>query len=439
MSGLGGIFAFLLAGVITVSFLRWGGARDRRFLAGLFLAGFLVRAALSLALDVASWKATGSGPRITGKVEGWFLGVQDRTRGFLRLGDSDYHSERAWAYAEYARGNREPVVLYRIQETGWNLYPLLMGAFYYLFGFSPFSVKLLNAIAGALLGPVIFGIASRWGLASAGRLAALGVTLWPSLVLWSLSNLKDPLFLLCTALLFYAVSVVETTPSWRRRLVWGAGGMLLFRLHLDFGRPEFSWVLAVLLVAALFVRWARRRPWAWAIPIGALFLTAPLLRPRVEALLIAACSRHLHSVQSTGIVYHYLPDRFYAHLGVTNGSSAATAEAGDILRALPSALFRFLMEPLPWRTSDLMTLMVLPQMVLWYEMLPFAFWGIVRAQAPPIGHLWLTATLSVWSVMMALSLGGIGTLLRARDMVIPFFLLYAAIGMQRVFRPLWSS
>lgn len=428
MTGLGGFFIFVLATAVTAAFFCWGGARDRRFLAGLFLTGFLLRVVFSLSLDFTSGKVMGSWPAITGAADGWFLGVRDQTRGFLSLGDSDYYSERAWAYAQFARGSREPVILYRVQETGWNPYPVLMGAFYYVFGFSPFSVKFLNALFGALLGPVLFGLIRRWGMPEAARLAALLVSLWPSLVLWSISNLKDPLFFLCTALLFYGAAMMEGSCSWRRRGVILTASGIVFYLHVYFDRPEFSWVLVVLLTFPLFARWAKRRSWFWIVPAAgcAGFL---LLLPRVEAALALAYQRHLAYVYSTGIVYRYLPDRFYEPFNVWNGSVAMQPGMWDMLMSFPKAVFHFLIEPFPSRTSDSLTLFALPQTVLWYELLPFAFWGMFRARiGAPVSHLWLVLTLCVWTAMMALSMGNIGTLFRARDMLTPFVLLYAAIG-----------
>ena len=81
--------------------------------------------------------------------------------------------------------------------------------------------------------------------------------------------------------------------------------------------------------------------------------------------------------------------------------------------------------------GDLFTLMVGPQMILWYFILLCAAWGMwVGLKRYPQGTPFLLITAAAWSVAGGLAAGNVGLVFRVRDMVTPFFLIFSSIGIQ---------
>jgi len=434
----GAVFMLTVAGITSWVVYRCTPDQARVFLTRLFLAGFLIRVVLSVGLDLGSWYVEKSLPRkMAPAVQGWSLGIEDKTRDYLRLGDSDYYSNRAYAISEFARGSSEPVVLYRVQEYGWNLYPFLMGWFYYTFGFSPFAVKWINAFIGALLGLAIYVLGrqlfhqekiARWG--------AILVAFFPSLIFWSATNLKDPSFFLLTALLFIiGIRLQSERPGWKF-LMEMILLVVLLKVHLGMNRSACSWVLAAcwaisfLWSRLLVVRWRRGPAFVLLLPLLAL----PFLPwKRFANVHLLGVQRHLSYTLGTGMIYHYLPEKFYRLVEFpVDQIPWAELSMPRFLIYLPKALFHYLLEPLPLqRTVDWLSAAVMPQMIIWYLLSPFMLTGIARSlrEGQVARAFFPLATVIGWILLGGISMGNVGTLFRVRDMVTPFLLLYASAGL----------
>ena len=436
----GTLFILLLSGIFLLILRRCSAPEDRRFVTGLFVAGLLARMALSVGLDIGSRLAEGEGPARLGPVHGWELNIRDRTRSYLKLGDSDFYSDRAYALAEYARGGREAVLLVSMKKPRPHGYLYAMGSFYYLFGFSPISVKFLNCLIGALMGPLLFFLAQacfdRW----VGRVSSLLVTFLPSLMLWSASNLKDPVFITLTTFLFLLLIKIQLarTPWQGLRCValLVPAALIHMTLRSDTG---FSW--ALLGCAALCYVLARIH-WLGRLGIGAAagWLIASRWTQFFEKVAFAFY-RHLGNVDAVStpnsMTYHYLPAPFYVG-GVDIFAEAAKMRTDfpAILTTLGKAVSHYLLEPTPARMGTSSLVMIHPQMMVWYALLPFAVVGTFLSFGRNFRRSgFLAATLAVWILIGALASGNIGLLFRVRDMVTPFIIVVAVAGLCWCLRP----
>jgi len=239
----GGVFVLLLGAGTCAALGRWAAPEDRAFLVRLFLVAFLLRVGASVCFDALSWRIEGRPPTRWAAPHVWDLGMSDRSRAFLRLGDSDYNSERGYSLAYYAAGNRAFTVLQRITRYGDHAYLHVIGWFYYTFGFSPFSVKWLNGWFGALHVIALFYLAQACFQSRIARCAAGLAACFPTLVVWSASNLKDPLLYLLVALLLLLFARLRAGPRLRHRIACGCAFGAVFRAAQGFGREE--WNLAV--------------------------------------------------------------------------------------------------------------------------------------------------------------------------------------------------
>lgn len=427
----GGFFILLSAALLSIFLWRKGGPQDRRFLATLFLSGFLLRVALSAGLDLLAWQLRGEPPfSLSPSPQGGTIAM-DASRSALRMFDSDDYSERGHAMAEFARGRANPIhMAYLGNRYGWNAYLYAIGGFYYLFGFSPVSVKWINALLGALLGPAVFllGRACFRSLGTA-RCAALLTAFFPSLVLWSLSNMKEPLLTLVTLLLLLLLSRLSLEKRRGRALGYGAGAVTLLLLHASLRFPVYTLALAASWGMAAWIR-ARQPRVQRALILLALLAGAWVARPVLHRWLVGAFLSHARFLEAQGNGYRILPDPYYTEEGRLRMSRGdMDLSPGNLLAWSGKALFHYLGEPLPRRMDNPMNLLFYPQMVVWYCMLGFALWGAF------CGLLWfreralfLILCLTAWLIIGALTNGNVGTAFRFRDMLSPLILLLGCFG-----------
>lgn len=436
----GTLFILLLAGILLLVLRRCSAPEDRRFVAWLFAAGLLARMALSLGLDVGSRLAEGEWPARLGPVHGWELNIRDRTRSYLKLGDSDFYSDRAYSLAEYARGGREAVLLVSMKKPRPHGYLYAMGSFYYLFGFSPISVKFLNCLIGALLGPLVFFLAQacfdRW----VGRVSSFLVTFLPSLMLWSASNLKDPIFITLTTFLFLLLVKIQQAETPWKALRCAALAVPTALLHMTLRSDTgFSWALlgcAALCYVLARIHW----PGRIILAAGAGWLVAARWSQLFEKVAFAFY-RHLGNVDTVStpnsMTYRYLPPAFY--VGGVDIFAEASKMRDNIplfLSTLGKAVGHYLLEPTPARMGAASMAMVHPQMVVWYALLPFALVGALLSFGGNFRRSgFLAATLAVWILIGSLACGNVGLVFRVRDMVTPFVIIVAAAGLCRWLRP----
>lgn len=155
-------------------------------------------------------------------------------------------------------------------------YPALLGAAYAIFGASPLTAMLLNALMGALLVVGVHACALRWASLGRARLAALAVALHPTLILYTAAVMTEAaaasLLVLLTS---YALFLRDSARGWPFRVALGALGALLVLI-----RPQLLPMLPLLGAVAVSVPAEAGRSRAWLLR----------LRGAAEVLLVAlAC------------------------------------------------------------------------------------------------------------------------------------------------------
>ena len=384
---------------------------------------------LSVGLDLGSWIVQGQRPVKQGAVHGWDLGIVDRTREYMRMGDSDYLSQRGYATAQFAKGVREPVVVYRTQmEYAWTGYTYVIGAFYALFDFSPVAVKGINCLLGALLGSCIFFLAKACIDVGSARWACILVTFFPSLVLWSATNLKEPSLVLLTALLLWLFVKIRQAQGLKAVAFYGSLFACALFAHMTLRSPIYSLSLVGCLLIATGLRWIRKG-WQVLLLVGGLVGLVWVRSADVQGILASAFLKHIGHFWTPGVSYRYLPDELYMPEYFRQWVSSGTMGLAFALKAITQATFHYLVEPLPSRMDNLFSLVVYPQMMFWYFSLPLGFLGIAWSLRRNFHRsFFLVLVVWVWLVIGGLTGGNVGTAFRVRDMITPFFLIFACAG-----------
>ena len=320
---------------------------------------------------------------------------------------------------------------------GRNSYVTLLTGLQVLFGPVVYSVRLLNGVfflAGALL---LF----RLTRPTYGRLPALTalivVLFLPSFFVWSVSLLKEPLYFLCTAVFLAAAArslrARATSPLRDRMIaaVVAVGALVVMEgvRHKTLLIGLLGWTIA----AFLLIVCARPRRWLPAAAIVVAALLAVLSRPAMQTQALDALGEaakiHAGHVFTLGHGYKLLDQGFYYRMQDPN-SSTLTLTADQAARFVLRAIASFFVTPWPWQVASIRELVYVPEQLVWYALVLLLPIGIVAGwrrdpaiTAVMIGYLIPT------SLVLALTNGNIGTLVRLRGMVMVIVVWVSALGL----------
>jgi len=317
---------------------------------------------------------------------------------------------------------------------GRNYYVYLLTGLQVLFGPVPYSVRLLNGLfylGGALL---LFRLTRRvYGRWPA--FVALTVVLFlPSFFVWSVSLLKEPLYFLCTAIFLVAASRSLRDGPVRARILAAVCAVVALVVmegvrHKTLAIGMLGWGIA----ASMMIVFSRPRRYLPVAALGAAAVIALLTQPAIQrrALDGLAESAKIHAghVFTLGHGYKLLDESFYYHAQDPN-SSTLTLTADQAARYVVRAGVSFVLTPLPWQAMSIRELVYVPEQLVWYALLALLPIGIVAGwrrdaatTAMMIGYLTPT------SMILALTNGNVGTLVRLRGMVMVILVWVSALGL----------
>ncbi|MBI3087430.1 MAG: glycosyltransferase family 39 protein [Candidatus Omnitrophica bacterium] len=351
------------------------------------------------------------------------------------FGDESYYALRAWWVLQRFLG--EPLLFEAFfdisQEFVGDLYGrsghvYALVLFYHLFGYSPLAVKGISALLGVLSGLLMHDFAQELAGTHAARVVCWLMWFWPSLLVWSVTNLKDPyaLCLMCWAL--WAFQRWLRRPASCRYPVMMAVALSAYATM----KASVGWLLAAGLGLAGLLQ-LRGRAMAACLGLAGLLL-AVTGQPAIETAVHDAVISHINFSRDASSSYRLLPARYYEQPATAAGLAGLTL--GDFLWVALAGTAYFLVVPLPGRITTPASLLVLPQMLCWYTLLAAAavgLWSLLRTRwraacLPLLPLIVLTGVLGATS-------GNIGTAFRHRDLVTPLYFLFAAVGGLR----LWEA
>ncbi|MDP7384728.1 MAG: glycosyltransferase family 39 protein [Nitrospinota bacterium] len=420
----GAAFLGLAAAGLAVGLKRFCAPEDWEFLRGLFIASLVLRLAL-LAVAYA-WAIT----------KGWTYSnpnvLDFHFRTPMVFGDGGYFTARAWALSQIWRGAEVwPQALYEIRQVyGATSFLYLPTAFFYLFGPEGLiAVRLINPFIGACLPLMVYGLTRELFGRPAGRIASITVSIFPSLILWSLDLLKDTTFIVITlATVWWMVRFQR-----RKRLsAWLAAAVMValsFTVRNDLG---------ILLLALVGLGWI---PVVWRRCVGRsparallalLLLAAVFLSPPVRGVM-GVQLYWLFSVQRGAAstagrsTYPLWNQRLYRHKAPE--TFLTDVKPLEVLRAFGLGQYHFWLEPTPWGPRSRGERLAIPQMMLWYVILLASLAGIWRLRRNPSELFILLVFLGAASAIMGMTGGNVGTIFRHRDVLTPVLIAAAGGGL----------
>jgi hypothetical protein len=362
-------------------------------------------------------------------------------------GDEAYYLSRAIRIRDVLAGFADSKFDYFVvtDEYGRSSYLALLAAVQIVFGPTPYSMRLVNAVLFAAGAVLLFRFARK----AYGPLPAfLGLALvlfLPSLLVASVSLLKESLYFIATAAFFVCVVQALQVPRGPRVLqvpqvlqvlrvllilVLAAGSLwLIADLRRGAGILIPAGVATALAMRALGSsarRWAAAAAVAGALALG--LLSEPTVRARAVDAVEEVAKLHAGHVFTVGHAYKLMDESFYMYPEAPNAWDLRLTEP-QAARFLVRAAVSFLFWPVPWHIASRSELAFLPEHVLWYLVLALLPVGIVAGwRRHPLATCLFVGFVVPTAAALAVTNGNIGTLLRLRGLVTPYVIWVAAVG-----------
>ena len=351
-------------------------------------------------------------------------------------GDEAYGMSRALRTRDVLTGARVTPYDYFVayDEYGRNAYITVLTAIQALFGPTPYSMRLFNTVLFMTAGLLLFRtVRSAFGpLAAFGGLTAM--MFLPTLFYWSISLLKEPLYLLGGTLTLTGAIAAARTAARRDRVLPVIA--IVAGLVLTSGLRPGGFALAVLgLVCGILVLVFFSSPLRHKLAVAAAgvaivlgVLATPTVRERLASALDSAAKTHAGHVFTQGHAYRLLDAGFYV-APVAAVDSPVTLTAAEAARYVIRAVVSFIVVPVPWELASTRELSYLPEQLLWYVLVALFPIGLAAAwKRDPLVVSMLAGYIVPTAVALALTNGNVGTLLRLRGMIIPYVVWISAAG-----------
>jgi len=373
---------------------------DKEFVTNIFLAGLFLRLAF-----------------------GAFVHIFD-LRDFFG-GDAETYDFRGFVLMEYWLGQARSIDPIFINQTktgpGWGMY-YLVGAIYSVIGKNIFAAQSFCGVVGAATVPLVYFLSDKvFTNKNVARTSAIAVAVFPAFIIWSGQLLKDGIiiFLLVLAITMLLRLQEKFDPLALTLLFLSLGGILAIRFYIFY--------MVAMAVAGSFI-------------VGISSTPGSLIR-RTGALVVLGLAITYFGVtrNASDEINRYSDlDRLQAsRLDLRRSANSGFGQEVDVsttkgaISAIPIGFIYLMFAPFPWELSSLRQIIALPEVLVWWGMMPalvFGLWWSMKnklRKALPILIFTLMLTLA-YSIFQ----GNVGTAYRQRTQIQVFLFIFIAAGLQ---------
>jgi len=397
----------LLLGIICAA-LTGKRKRESRFLINLFIFIFLLR--ILLAFFYYNYNLEFGVPQYEGLVGDSFAYTKNGANiallwesGLAPFGDHEYMTD---------------LILSRQATRSGTMgnYDFLCAYVYYYLGKNPLILIFFNAIFSSLTAIFVYIIAKQLSNENAAKYAAVLAGMWPSLIFWSIQNLKEPLTtFLITGLIAVFMGLMKHFRFYYLTLI-----ILFSAVFYFIRRPIFYafYCITVPLSLFFFFRISKlKKEVLIALAIVIILLAATVFSSTLGILV----NQTVHNAASlrSGKAYGNL-----AFLRNIDFSSPPT-----LVAYMPLLLIFAFFAPFPWQVGTTAQLIAIPETIVYYLLFISFIKGtqFVIRQKPRHGCLVVTFVF-VMFIILAVMEGNSGTLFRHRALLLPMWFVLTGIG-----------
>ncbi len=309
----------------------------------------------------------------------------------------------------------------RIGGPGWGM-NYFSGVLYWMFGPNMLVGQAISSFFGAATVPTIYWCAKNvFGNQRVSRYSAICIAFFPSMIVWSTQFLKDGF------ILFFLVLTMMMVLEIQKKLNPISVTLLVISLLAIF---SLRFYVFYMVASAVF----------GSIVIGLGTTRTSLLRRVFVVVIVSGAFLYLGLVQTATSDFDRFAsiERFensrkwasdVAGSGFTDSSDANVGTVTGALTVFPVGLAYLMLAPFPWQVTNFRQAVTLPEVFLWWGMLPLAVIGLVytvRHRLRPAAPILIFSTML--TVVYALFQGNVGTAYRQRTQIQIFLLIFISVG-----------
>lgn len=310
-----------------------------------------------------------------------------------------------------------------LRGSGWGMQYLV--AFIYLISDnSIFVAQTFCAVIGAATAPTAYFCAnSMFNNRRVARTAAIAVAFFPAFIIWSSQLLKDGLIVFMLVLTLTLVLQLQKQFSWVGLLLLAVSlfGILTLRFYVFY-------VVVAAVVGSFFIGLSNSM-------VSIIQRTTILVFVAVILFYLGVIKTATSDIETYGSLERAQVSRLdlarSAESGFGSGEDVSTVRG--VLSVLPVGFAYLMFAPFPWEMSNLRQSITLPDVLLWWSMMPLLVYGLwyalknkLRASFPVLLFtLLLTISYSIFQ-------GNVGTAYRQRTQIQVFLFMFIAVGWQLI-------
>jgi hypothetical protein len=395
----GAVLTLIICSAIAITIIRHN-SQDDGFLLKVFLIGLLLRIGFGLMLEIFDLRL--------------FFGADATVYDTY-----GYKLYQSWFEGLSLRNDVVTLSLTGTASSGWGMYYLVAGI-YSLLGRNILAAQFFCAVIGAGIAPMVYTCAHKiFGNRQVGKTAAFMVAVFPAFVLWSSQLMKDGL------IIFLLVLSITMVLQLQEKFSYLAVALLMFSLLGILSLRFYIFFMVVVSVVGSFV-------------VGSSSNNQSIFKRVVAILIIGVGLTYLGGVQTASENFEKFGS--LERVNASRADLARSAESGygenlDVsttegaISALPVGFAYLMFAPFPWQVGNLRQVIALPEVLLWWAMMPllvFGLWYTIRNRlrnAIPVLLFTLLLTIGY-----SLFQGNVGTAYRQRTQIQVFLYIFIAVG-----------
>lgn len=410
------ILILLFGIMLSILVISVFAPEDFRFLFNIFLLGFFVRAFLSFWFYIVS-----------------FTIKTNYSPGFFFPNDGYAYSLQGWEILRFAeRGIELTMKNYltnpnvHIVSGNISIYDFFTSFVYSFTGYSPLSLFFISSLAGSLAALFIYLISKELFSKNVARISCAFAFFWPSFILWSTQNLKEPMIAMFTFMLLWSLFYVYRRLAPGFLLLSIISTLVLFKI----GMPYLVIVASMTFFAIsfLFINYLSKSKLITLLIM--IFLCAALviiLKDKVVSFIFEKSAYQMNKDSVLEFLNFHRSVRAHGRLQFLK--SVDISSIGKAIAFTPLGLLYALFAPFPWQLGSMMQIMAIPETILFYILVPFTIKGIVFAYRQRFNQNFLLFSIIFgFLLFLALVEGNTGTLFRHRLIAFYLLLMYASVG-----------
>jgi 4-amino-4-deoxy-L-arabinose transferase-like glycosyltransferase len=296
----------------------------------------------------------------------------------------------------------------------------IVAAIYSIVGRNLLATQLFNSVLGATTACLIYVCAKNlFSNFRVAKLSAIFVGVFPSLILWSSQGLKDGIICFLLALAINNVLALQKKIDYFNvlSLLISLVGIYTLRFYIFFA-------FAVAIMGAFFLSTKKSGSSIIKQVVVLIIITLGLtyigvLRNAQENLEVYG---NLEKLQTSRRGSALAESGFGQDIDVSTSSGA--------LQVLPIGLMYLMLAPFPWQVSNIRQAITLPEVFVWWGLMPFlgvGIWFTLKNRLrESLSILLLTLMLTL---AYAIFQGNVGTAYRMRAQMQIFYFIFIAVGL----------